>query len=148
MTRTHLKEAAAASTQAPPNDLSSSLQEARESALAGAAPHLPPEKLLQVWGPHFSAAELHEWVVPERTLARRLAKRQSLTISETDRALRLARATIEAARVFGDAEKAARWLRKPNASLGGQAPLALLRTETGARAVEESLIQIDHGIFA
>jgi putative toxin-antitoxin system antitoxin component (TIGR02293 family) len=73
---------------------------------------------------------------------------EPLTIPETDRALRLARATTEAARVFGDPDKVARWLRKPNASLGGQTPLSLLRSETGAKAVEEILIQIDHGIFA
>jgi putative toxin-antitoxin system antitoxin component (TIGR02293 family) len=129
-------------------DLSGSLREAREIALSGVPHHLQPEKLLRIWGAHFSAAEIHEWVVPERTLARRIARHEALTIGETDRALRLARATTEATRIFGDADKAARWLRKPNASLGGQTPLSLLRTETGAKAVEESLIQIDHGIFA
>jgi putative toxin-antitoxin system antitoxin component (TIGR02293 family) len=130
------------------DELSGSLREAREVALSGAAHHLTPEKLLRIWGRHFSATELHASVVPERTLARRLAKHETLTISETDRALRLARATTEAARVFGNTDKAARWLRKPNASLGNQTPLSLLRTETGAKAVEESLTQIDHGIFA
>jgi putative toxin-antitoxin system antitoxin component (TIGR02293 family) len=129
-------------------ELSGALREARESALSGEAHHLRPERLLQTWGPHFSDAELHAWVIPERTLARRLAKHEPLTIPETDRALRLARATTEAARVFGDPDKVARWLRKPNASLGGQTPLSLLRSETGAKAVEEILIQIDHGIFA
>ncbi|WP_158816581.1 antitoxin Xre/MbcA/ParS toxin-binding domain-containing protein [Methylocapsa sp. S129] len=146
--RTNLKKARPVEAQARTSDLSGPLREAREIALSGAAHHLQPGQLLQMWGPHFSAAELHEWVVPERTLARRLAKHEALTIPETDRALRLARAATEAARVFGNADKAARWLRKPNASLGGQTPLSLLRTETGAKAVEESLIQIDHGIFA
>lgn len=146
--RANLRKAPSVVAQAEAADLSGPLREARETALSGVAHHLQPEKLLQIWGPHFSAAELHEWVVPERTLARRLAKHEALTIPETDRALRLARATTEAARVFGNAAKAARWLRKPNASLGGQTPLSLLRTETGAKAVEESLTQIDHGIFA
>jgi putative toxin-antitoxin system antitoxin component (TIGR02293 family) len=50
--------------------------------------------------------------------------------------------------VFGDAAKAARWLRKPNRALNGLEPLRLLQTETGGRAVEELLGQIDHGIFA
>jgi uncharacterized protein (DUF2384 family) len=50
--------------------------------------------------------------------------------------------------VFGNADKAARWLRKVNVSLGGRTPLSLLRSLAGAEAVEKSLIQIDHGIFA
>ena len=54
----------------------------------------------------------------------------------------------DAERVFGDAAKAGRWLRKHNRALNGQVPLQLLQTETGGRAVEELLGQIDHGIFA
>ena len=148
MTRASLRKPNPVAAPAAMGELDASLHEARERALSGALHHLTPEQLLRIWGPHFSAAELYEGVAPERTLARRRAKREALTSGETDRALRLARATTEAARVFGDAEKAARWLRKPNASLGGQTPLSLLRTEAGAKAVEESLIQIDHGIFA
>lgn len=110
------------------------------------APLLPGQ--LKALLPEFSFAEIEEIVVPKRTLARRRARGEALTSDETDRALRLARITIETRRVFGNADKAARWLRKPNAALSGQTPLALLRSETGARVVDELLGQIDHGMFA
>ena len=66
---------------------------------------------------------------------------------ETDKAVRLARISAEADRVFGSTEKSARWLRKTNAALSGQIPLDLLRSETGALAGEVLLGQIDHGMF-
>jgi uncharacterized protein (DUF2384 family) len=43
---------------------------------------------------------------------------------------------------------AAAWLREPKSSLGDRTPLQLLATESGALAVEEQLIGIEHGIFA
>lgn len=97
---------------------------------------------------NFSDDEIHALVVPKRTLARRVAEGEPLTVEETDKAVRLARVDKLAARVFGDRAKASRWLRKPKASLGGQTPLSYLATEAGARAVEEMLNGIDHGIFA
>lgn len=48
--------------------------------------------------------------------------------------------------VFGDPAKAHRWLRQPKRSLDGEAPLACLASESGARAVEEMLRQIQHGM--
>lgn len=98
--------------------------------------------------PHFTVEEIASVVTPLRTLQRRIAKGEALTEEETDRAVRLARIADHAERVFGDHEKAGRWLRKANATLEGRKPIELLRTETGARKVEEALIRIDHGIFA
>ncbi len=49
--------------------------------------------------------------------------------------------------VFGDPTKAGRWLSKPKHQLGGKTPLELIDTEAGAKAVEEMLHQIEHGIF-
>ena len=138
---------AARSRPAAAGDLGAQLGKSMAAALAGDIHRLPPEELLSAWGAHFSLAELHELVVPERTLARRIAKREKLTIGEGDRAMRLARIALEANRVFGASEKAGRWLRKPNTALAGQTPLAMLRSEIGAKAVEELLVQIDHGIF-
>lgn len=65
-----------------------------------------------------------------------------------DRLARVARLLATADETFGAAEKAHRWLRKPNRGLGGQVPLELLATDTGARLVEQALGRIDHGIFA
>ncbi len=102
---------------------------------------------LSRWNSRFTSEEIGALVIPKRTLARRKAKHEKLTPEETDKALRLARISAEADRVFGDSGKSSRWLRKPNFALSGQTPIDLLRSETGALAVSELLGQIDHGIF-
>jgi putative toxin-antitoxin system antitoxin component (TIGR02293 family) len=64
-------------------------------------------------------------------------------------AVRIARITALAQQVFaGRPAYAAAWLREPKSSLGGGTPLQLLATESGALAVEEQLIGIEHGMFA
>jgi putative toxin-antitoxin system antitoxin component (TIGR02293 family) len=103
---------------------------------------------LGAWNSRFSAEEIDELVIPKRTLVRRRANHEALSPEETDKALRLARISTEADRVFGNPQTASRWLRKPLASFAGQTPLDLLKSETGALAVDEVLGQIDHGIFA
>jgi putative toxin-antitoxin system antitoxin component (TIGR02293 family) len=96
----------------------------------------------------YSEDEIFAFVVPKRTLARRKAANEHLTIEETDKALRLERVAVQAERVFADPEKAHRWLRKAKRELHGETPLAYLATEAGARTVEEMLFRIEHGIFA
>ena len=54
--------------------------------------------------------------------------------------------TAHAERVFG--KRAATWLRRPSRALGGAAPLALLDSEAGAKAVDDLLGRIEHGISA
>lgn len=92
-----------------------------------------------------SDADLSE-VIPRRTLtdlkhARRLSPEQS------DRVARMAGITALAQRVFGDAEDARQWLLAPNAALGHQAPLRMLRTGSGAQLVESVLVRIEHGVY-
>jgi putative toxin-antitoxin system antitoxin component (TIGR02293 family) len=96
----------------------------------------------------YSEDEIFALVVPKRTLARRRAARERLTVEETDKALRLERVAMQAERVFGVPEKAHRWLRKGKRELQGETPLAYLASEAGARIVEEMLFRIEHGIFA
>jgi len=96
----------------------------------------------------YSEDEIFALVVPKRTLARRKAANEPLTIEETDKALRLERIAAQAERVFGAPEKAHRWLRKPKRALQGETPVAYLATEAGARIVEEMLVRIEHGMFA
>ncbi|MEJ0075498.1 MAG: antitoxin Xre/MbcA/ParS toxin-binding domain-containing protein [Alphaproteobacteria bacterium] len=96
----------------------------------------------------YSEDEIFALVVPKRTLARRKAANEPLTVEETDKALRLDRIAAQAERVFGEPEKAHRWLRKPKRELNGETPLAYLASEAGARVVEEMLFRIEHGIFA
>ncbi len=96
----------------------------------------------------YSEDEIFALVVPKRTLARRKAASEPLTIEETDKAIRLERIAVQAERVFGEPEKAHRWMRKAKRELSGETPLAYLASEAGARVVEEMLFRIEHGIFA
>jgi putative toxin-antitoxin system antitoxin component (TIGR02293 family) len=96
----------------------------------------------------YSDEEIWTLVVPKRTLARRVAGDEPLTVEETDKALRLERIAGLADRVFGNPAKAHRWLRKPKRLLGGKTPVDFLASESGARQVEEMLYRIEHGMFA
>ncbi|MEP6689683.1 MAG: antitoxin Xre/MbcA/ParS toxin-binding domain-containing protein [Gemmatimonadaceae bacterium] len=110
---------------------------------------LPPEAAdALVDGEVLSAEELYRVVIPRRTLAFRKQRGQLLTPEESDRLGRVARALVAAEEMLGDAGKVHRWLRKPNRGLGGEVPLELLRTEAGARLVEQALGRIEHGIVA
>lgn len=96
----------------------------------------------------YSESELYTLVIPKRTLARRRAGHELLTVEETDKALRLMRIVRQAQRVFGEPGKAHRWLRKPKHALNGETPVAFLASEEGARTVEEMLHRIDYGMAA
>jgi putative toxin-antitoxin system antitoxin component (TIGR02293 family) len=91
--------------------------------------------------------EIDAVVIPSRTLQHRRSRREKLTIEESDRVVRLIRALSLAGSVYGGRERALAWLRKPHPRLDGRTPLSLLKTDTGARIVEELLIQIDEGMF-
>ena len=60
----------------------------------------------------------------------------------------MARITSLAELVFGEPERAWRWMRKPKRSFRGKTPIELLASEAGARIVEEMLVQIDDGMAA
>ena len=64
---------------------------------------------------------------------------------ESDRLYRLARTMAIASDYLGDAERARRWLKRPNRALGGLAPVAAIDTEPGARQVENLLGRIAYG---
>jgi putative toxin-antitoxin system antitoxin component (TIGR02293 family) len=92
-----------------------------------------------------SDAEVYHLIVPRRTLAHRIAKHQPLSREESDKAVRVARTTALAEQVFGEPERAWRWLRKPKRQFDSKSPIEMLATEAGARLVDELIIQIDHG---
>jgi len=121
-----------------------------ESAMAfdAASARVKPAALTDLARHGYSEEEIFTLVVPKRTLARRRAANEPLTVEETDKALRLARIAVQAERVFGEPEKAHRWLRKAKRELQGETPLAYLASEAGARVVEEMLHRIEHGMFA
>jgi putative toxin-antitoxin system antitoxin component (TIGR02293 family) len=95
-----------------------------------------------------SESEIYRLVIPRRTLAHRVAKREPLSQEESDRAVRLARVTAFAEQVFGEGERAWRWLRQSKKQFGERSPLEVSGTEAGARLVEELLYQIDDGMVA
>jgi putative toxin-antitoxin system antitoxin component (TIGR02293 family) len=79
-----------------------------------------------------------------RSLQRR-RREGRLARFESDRLYRFARIVALAKQYIGDAEKATRWLKRPNRALGGKVPLAFIDTELGARAVENVLGRIAFG---
>jgi putative toxin-antitoxin system antitoxin component (TIGR02293 family) len=96
----------------------------------------------------FTAAELGDLVINPRTLRHRRSRGEALSMEEGERAVRLARMLATADAVVGTREAAWTWLRDPNLSLDGARPLDLLKSEIGARAVEETLVRLEHGLFA
>jgi putative toxin-antitoxin system antitoxin component (TIGR02293 family) len=96
----------------------------------------------------FSPGEIYELVLPRRTLTHRKEKGRPLTAEESDRLTRAVRLAARAEEAIGNAEKAARWLRRPNRSLLGRRPLDLLESDVGARMVEQVLGRIEYGLGA
>lgn len=95
-----------------------------------------------------SDAEAYRLIVPRRTLAHRVANHQTLSKDESDKAVRVARITAMGEQVFGESERAWRWMRKPKRRFDGKTPIEMLATEAGARLVEEMIAQIDDGLAA
>jgi putative toxin-antitoxin system antitoxin component (TIGR02293 family) len=89
-----------------------------------------------------------EVVIPARTLKHRRQKKESLNLDESDRLVRVARLYELAVKVFGDPDKARRWLTKPKMRFDERTPLSMMHTGLGGQGVEEMLYQIDEGVFA
>jgi putative toxin-antitoxin system antitoxin component (TIGR02293 family) len=92
--------------------------------------------------------DLLEVIIPARTLKHRRQRNEPLNLDESDRLARVARLYELAVKVFGDADKARRWLSKPKERFRELSPVDMMRTELGGRQVEEMLYQIDEGMFA
>lgn len=108
---------------------------------------LPTEAVAELRSRGLSFAEVGEIVIPPRTLKHRKARGARLTTEESERLLRIARILALADRIFGDHDKALRWLRQPDPRWNDRSGLAMLRTEAGGRVVENTLWQIDEGMF-
>jgi putative toxin-antitoxin system antitoxin component (TIGR02293 family) len=83
--------------------------------------------------------------VAPRTINRKESSAQPLSVSEGDRAFRIARIADLAIELIGNREKALAWLHRPNTFLGGKIPIEMLDTEIGADFVAESLHSIAYG---
>ncbi len=91
--------------------------------------------------------DVYEVVIPARTLKHRRDRKEPLNLDESDRFARLIRIYDQTLKVFGEKEKALRWLNKPKRRFAERTPIQMLRTESGGRMVEEMLGQIEHGMF-
>lgn len=136
-----------ARTPVPEFVLSEIVKKTVAFTIVGLPVSIEPSDLSRHWSPHFTADEIGELIVPKRTLARRVANREPLNTDEADRAIRVGHVCVEAERVFGNPEKAFRWLRRPNQTLNDQRPIDLLTSHAGVQVVLERLGQIDHGVF-
>ena len=96
----------------------------------------------------FAMKELLEVVIPLRTLKHRRQRQEPLSIEESDRLARVARLWEYALQVFGNPDKARRWLTKPKIRFEERTPVQVMRTGAGGDAVEEMLGQIEEGYFA
>ena len=93
-------------------------------------------------------AEVGSLIIKPRTLSHRRANGGRLTVDESDRAARVARGLVLAERTFASREKASRWLHRHLGALGGRTPMELIRTDAGARVVENLLARISWGAAA
>lgn len=109
---------------------------------------LPTARLALLKDHGLTFTEVSEIVISPRTLKHRKARGERLSDEETDRMVRVARIVTLANSVFGNPEKALKWLRTESDRMGGRRPLSMLRTDAGGRVVERRLWQIDEGIFA
>jgi putative toxin-antitoxin system antitoxin component (TIGR02293 family) len=105
--------------------------------------------------------EVERLIIPRRTLTKRRARRQPLSLEESNRLARVARVLAAAVETFGGdpttpesdetreaTRRAALWLRRPSPALDGETPLGLCTTDAGARIVEDELGRIAFGVFA
>lgn len=86
--------------------------------------------------------------VSHRTLQRYEKEHKALPQNLSDHVVQITRVYIRAQEVFGEQEKARKWLREPCMAFGGNAPIDLLDTFSGVRMVEDELGRIEYGVFA
>lgn len=66
----------------------------------------------------------------------------------SDRLVRTAKIMGLAEEVLEDAENSRDWLSNPQSALGNEIPQELLRTDIGAKQVEDVLLRMEHGYLA
>src|ERR1035441_5443914 len=98
-----------------------------------------PVSALEEFAGHsgFALKDLLEVVIPARTLKHRRQRQEPLSLDESDRLARVARVYALSVRVFGNPDKARRWLSKPKSRFDDRTALWMLRTDLGGRQVEE-----------
>jgi putative toxin-antitoxin system antitoxin component (TIGR02293 family) len=82
-----------------------------------------------------------------RTLQRKRASHEKLSIPEGDRLFRIARIFAIAVSVLENEGMARKWLRRQQRGLGGRVPIQIVQTEAGSREVETLLEKIEFGVL-
>ena len=108
---------------------------------------LPIENLDRLKAKGLTFTEMGATIISPRTLKHRKARGENLSPEESERAIRVASILRLAESVFGNDDKAMRWLRAANNRLDDRTPLSLLTTESGGRLIESMLWGIDEGVF-
>jgi putative toxin-antitoxin system antitoxin component (TIGR02293 family) len=91
-----------------------------------------------------AAAEIKRRIVPKTTLARR----QRLTLEESERLERLARITALAEEVWENEGDAHEFLHSEQPQLGGVRPIEMAKSDPGAREVENLLMKLEYSLPA
>jgi len=99
---------------------------------------------------HLTEQEMADCLGISTKTLQRLAKQPKGFLSQVqgDRLYRLVRIVALAEQVFEDTGRAHSWLREPQRGLGYRIPLELMRTEVGAREVENLLGRIEYGVLS
>jgi putative toxin-antitoxin system antitoxin component (TIGR02293 family) len=85
--------------------------------------------------------------IPASTYFAKKKSRKLLDNYTTEKFIRLIQVMQKASKVLGHKE-AKNWLYRPIPSLGNELPINLLDTEPGHRLVEQTLLQIEHGVYS
>lgn len=87
--------------------------------------------------------------IPRSTLQSKRKSEQKLSTEQSDRIMRIAEVYAHAAAVFGDSDRAERWMKRTNPQMPeGRTPEDMLEHSYGARLVDEVLTQLEHGVPA
>jgi putative toxin-antitoxin system antitoxin component (TIGR02293 family) len=95
----------------------------------------------------YSSSELMRFAIPHSLLVAQLQNHQRIELPEKDVA-RIVDIFEFADQVFGNRQKAQRWLREPCRAMDNVVPLDLLQSSEGAELVRDELLRIEHGIYA
>jgi putative toxin-antitoxin system antitoxin component (TIGR02293 family) len=87
-------------------------------------------------------------IAPPGTLTHRRHKGKRLNPEKSERVARIGKTVILAEDVFGDKDRALKWLHKPKRRLDGKTPFELLATAEGGELVAEELMAVDQGYVA
>ena len=87
-------------------------------------------------------------LITQRTLARR-KRAGRMQPDESDRLVRLARVFSRAIDLYvGNVDLARAWMMRPNRAFGEVSPIEMVKTDVGAREVENLIGRIEHGVIS